>query len=78
MPEKIGDTLTALMCVEPDGSLRIFAQLLGDVWYPFVMAERAAFDRTLAKVQPTIAAVIGQQGIKFEVCTFTLTERKPL
>ena len=75
---KVGDSLSALMCVNPDGSRTIFAQMTDSGWMPFVFAERAALDRTVAKVRDSLDAMVEQKGIKFEVSTYSLSERRPL
>ena len=77
--ERIGETLNALMCLNPDGSRTIFARVLGaQNFMPFVFAEKAALERTIAKTRPALEAIRKAKGVTFEICTFTLSERKPL
>jgi len=75
---KVGDSLSALMVVNPDGSRTIFAQMTEMGWLPFVFAERAALDRSIAKVRDSLDALRNVKGVKFEVCTFALSKRTPI
>jgi hypothetical protein len=75
---KIGDTLTALMVVNADSTRTIFAVMLLDTWHPLIFAERGVFDRVLQQLGPKLKQMKEEQGISFEVCTFTASEREPL
>jgi hypothetical protein len=76
---KIGETLSALMVVNPNGNRTIFAQMAPNgMWTPFVFAERAALDRCIIKVRDSLDAMKEQKGIKFEICTYLLADRSPL
>jgi hypothetical protein len=74
----IGDTLSALMVINPDGSRTVFAQKTFMGWMPFVFAERAVLDRCIGKVRSCLNEMKGQNGVTFEVCTYTVSERRPL
>lgn len=74
----VGDSLSALMVLNADGTRTVFAQQTQYGWMPFVFAERAALDRCMVKISDSLDAMREQKGIKFEVCTYLLCERSPL
>lgn len=76
---KIGDTLTALMVKDKDGTRTIFAlsTRVSVLPLPFVFAEKAAFDRSMVKAASTIRR-LRSEGYVFEVCTYRFEKSEPL